>query len=396
MNTLARSCSSLGALIIAASASTISVAQGAETFTFSGADLTSYTYPFVGQRSNVEEPVFGAYNFTSFVGAFDHRDGQLQIAYDTADAGVPTSLGPQNYIVRRAEITWTLGSLVGAPGYDPTLDAFETYPVVGGSAPTPDADAGRPLTLFGADFRPPYVGFSFDPDNDPNFNVAQIDAFDPEDPSTFQFYAESGEAYGPPGGGAQSRFVYPVDFNANGELRDVSYNLDEADIGTPDYDPFDPNPFAIGTTTEIVPGQPLVSGTDITFDVKVEDDFIQGYVAEGLDSGALGFVLATLHPAADFTQGGIGGDYPRFFLESPGGQKAAALELDVLVCQDGCGDTDGDFDVDADDFITVLVEFGRVGPGLAADFDGDHAVDATDFIIVLVTFGSECCPLLPM
>ncbi|MEM1165925.1 MAG: hypothetical protein AAGI30_06495 [Planctomycetota bacterium] len=58
----------------------------------------------------------------------------------------------------------------------------------------------------------------------------------------------------------------------------------------------------------------------------------------------------------------------------------------ALVC---LGDTDGDLDADADDFIAVLVGFGTQAGATAADgdFDGDGDVDADDFIGMLVAFG---------
>lgn len=44
--------------------------------------------------------------------------------------------------------------------------------------------------------------------------------------------------------------------------------------------------------------------------------------------------------------------------------------------------------VDTDDFSTLLIEFGEVGFGLAADFN----VDVYDFAILLVNFGNNCEP----
>ncbi|MEM1166968.1 MAG: CRTAC1 family protein [Planctomycetota bacterium] len=58
------------------------------------------------------------------------------------------------------------------------------------------------------------------------------------------------------------------------------------------------------------------------------------------------------------------------------------------------GDTDGDFDVDTDDFIAVLVGFGsQTLPGDArggdiVNFDGE--VNTADFVAVLVAFGTVC------
>lgn len=48
--------------------------------------------------------------------------------------------------------------------------------------------------------------------------------------------------------------------------------------------------------------------------------------------------------------------------------------------------------VDTYDFSTLLIEFGEVGFGLAADFNGDFNVDVYDFAILLVNFGNNCEP----
>ncbi|MEM1164949.1 MAG: hypothetical protein AAGI30_01515 [Planctomycetota bacterium] len=63
------------------------------------------------------------------------------------------------------------------------------------------------------------------------------------------------------------------------------------------------------------------------------------------------------------------------------------------------GDTDQDGDVDAIDFINLLVGFGRETSGSEAeqlalgDFNLDGVVDAPDFIELLTTFGRPCQPV---
>ncbi|MEM1165747.1 MAG: hypothetical protein AAGI30_05585 [Planctomycetota bacterium] len=64
------------------------------------------------------------------------------------------------------------------------------------------------------------------------------------------------------------------------------------------------------------------------------------------------------------------------------------------------GDLDGDHDCDADDFLSMLVGFGRIVdpqiPGATrravGDLDADGLAGATDFLEVLVAFGSDCLP----
>ncbi|MEM1167033.1 MAG: S8 family serine peptidase [Planctomycetota bacterium] len=65
------------------------------------------------------------------------------------------------------------------------------------------------------------------------------------------------------------------------------------------------------------------------------------------------------------------------------------------------GDTDGDYDADATDFVAMLVGFGDTEPlqNPGADLDGSGTVDSGDFIELLVAFGTEydvlCQPITP-
>ncbi|MEM1164948.1 MAG: hypothetical protein AAGI30_01510 [Planctomycetota bacterium] len=71
-----------------------------------------------------------------------------------------------------------------------------------------------------------------------------------------------------------------------------------------------------------------------------------------------------------------------------------ATELCMAGAMECPGDSDGDFDADADDFIAVLVGFGTATGATRADgdFDGDGDVDADDFIQMLVAFGNVYDP----
>jgi hypothetical protein len=56
----------------------------------------------------------------------------------------------------------------------------------------------------------------------------------------------------------------------------------------------------------------------------------------------------------------------------------------VVACP---GDADGDGDVDLDDLLLVLGNFGGTGSG---DVDGDNDVDLDDLLLVLGAFGTTC------
>jgi len=57
------------------------------------------------------------------------------------------------------------------------------------------------------------------------------------------------------------------------------------------------------------------------------------------------------------------------------------------------GDTDGDAQVDSDDYSAVLSQFGQAGSGLTADFNADGGVDFTDFAALRPHYGTSV--LLP-
>lgn len=363
------------AFALAALAAT-SVSAGVETYTAPAADLISYTYPFASQIPRTEVPVFGAQNNPGFVGTFDERDWQQQWAWNTAGMGITPDLGHVNYVVERVELAWSLATPVGTVAYDPTLDSHLTYDLVDRPAVTPDTDPGRPITLFGAGFRNGFTGFTFDP----------------ADPNGPPLFSDSGEGYGPGTNGKDIRHVFPIDFDDLGLPRSVSNNLDESGLGDAG---FDPNPFAIATTDAVLPGQALTLNTIMSFDIAVEDPHIQGYLARALDQGILGFVLATLHPATGSEFGQRTGTYPRFFQRDFGPQVVGAIEIDVLLCTEGCADIDGNTVVDATDFFTVIQQFGLSGPDRTADIDGNDVVDATDFFTVIQQFGLRCCTFIP-
>ncbi|MEM9082679.1 MAG: hypothetical protein AAGB34_03720 [Planctomycetota bacterium] len=346
-------------------------------YEFDSAGLASRTYPFVAQRSLTVEPVYAATDVGDLVGQFDARDSQLQIAYDTAAAGVPTGLDLGDYQIHSLVITWTVGQVANPLRYDPTYDSTDTYDLTGRSAITPDTDAGRPFSLFGAGFRNGYTGFT-------------TDLSDPPGPPLF---SPRFEGYGPSGNFFETRHVFAIDFDEAGVPRDVSNNVDDANAGA---NAFEVTPFAIGMTNEIAPGELiptdefLQASLDMTFTVDVSDPHIHGYVARGLADGTLGFVLATLHPAVAFTSpGGAGGVYPSMFMRNTADGIAAAMVLDLTVVDSDCADANGDQVVDVADFIAVLLNFGQSNPA-QGDANGDGTVTVADFIAVLLNFGQSC------
>ena len=348
---------------------------------FPAPDIDSRTYPFTGQTSNAVEPVFGAYDIPEFIGAFDNRDSQVQLAFDTQTAGIPTGLSLPDYTVDTVTLTVTIGEIVGSPLYDPTYDPADTYPIANPVSPRQvDPDPGRPIPVFAAAFRNGYTGWEF---------AAAPVAGPP-------LFARSGEGYGPVSFGQGVRHVFPTDLvleetsPGSGVFlpRDVSNNLDEPAGGT---DQFDAQPLAVGSLPAVTPGDPLMIGDELIFEIDLTRPEVLEHVREGLARGDLGFVIATLLPASGNVGGGAGGDYVRLAMGSSATPPTLTVEYSLTppTCE---GDTNGDGATDVSDFFALASSFGDQSGADRADGDltGDGAVDISDFFILAGDFG--CTP----
>ncbi|MEM6328986.1 MAG: hypothetical protein AAF790_01930 [Planctomycetota bacterium] len=263
-------------------------AAHAVDITVATADFDRWVYPFnqtPGTRTT-------ASTFAAFTpGAFDDRDAQMLVGFNPASYSqpLPTLLPGQSYRVLEATVTaTTIG--VGSFTYDPTYDSFTTY---GPGATETDSDAGRPVTLTGAGLRSPFIGFSFNPGGPP-------------------FYTEGGAfAFGDP-----TAEGVRLTFAADASGTDVSNNV---------TDGFDFTPFAVGQTS-LTPGDTVLAGTTLEFEIDVTDAAIQAYLVDGLDSG-LFFTLSSLHSAS------FGGapTFPAFATRENTGVGAVAPSLSFTV-----------------------------------------------------------------
>jgi hypothetical protein len=66
-----------------------------------------------------------------------------------------------------------------------------------------------------------------------------------------------------------------------------------------------------------------------------------------------------------------------------------AVSITRMYCEDTTmpGDADGDGDVDTDDILALISQWGSCPAGCAADFDGDGDVDTDDMLTLLANFG---------
>lgn len=251
---------------------------GPASATFDRPTADIWNYPFNPSFATGERP--GGSTFAAFGDPlFDERDAQMLTFWNTASQIVP-GLGPQNYDIKSATLTFTFDS-TNAVAYDPTQDDLTTY---GPGASSPDADAGRPMELFGTGFRNGASAFAY-----------------PGLPFGF----------GPPLAGTRNAFGADV---SSGTLRDVSNNVADA---------FNPTPFAIGTIDTLNPGDFISPGTIVTFEVNVADPAIEAYIAQSLNLGIVSFSLTSLHSANPDGSGA----FPSFILDVPSEGTANAPTL---------------------------------------------------------------------
>lgn len=259
---------------LAAFALLSSLGADAATITRS-ADFDRWMYPFnssPGTRSTA--PVFGA------VGTelFDDFDGEFLVGFNTAAAGLPTSLpAGKSLKVTSVQVTATHSS--GAFTYDPTFDSYASYLPGGDPDAVADSDAGRPIELWGAGLRGGFTKFAFGPTvpGPTAFEEGDIFAFaDPTQPKVRNAFAFD-----------------PL-------LGDVSNPVSDRLLSA--------SPWAVGTTVGVTPGSSVQQGTPglsagstFTFDVDLSHPGVVNYLQQGIAQGGLYFTITSL---AATTQGG--------------------------------------------------------------------------------------------
>lgn len=265
----------LGLLLCGAALGAESVA--AETVRFAAPGLDRWNYPFAGNGAEQEARLFSALGNEGL----DERDAQFIVAFDTANGGssaIPVGLGAASYQIQSVTLRATVSSVVGQPAYDGSNDSFATYLAPEAAAYVPDADAGRPIELFGVGFVAGYSRFGFGPTDGAPPAYEEGNAF----------------GFGPPTG----RYVHPLAFDSVGQPILVSNNVDYLNAGAAG---FEAAPFAIGATS-LNAGDELAVGTELTFSVDIASPAILNYLQDGLDGGQLGFVLSTLSLSDNFAR----------------------------------------------------------------------------------------------
>ena len=224
--------------------------------------LDRWNYPFnASPGTRIAASVFGVPNDATF----DDRDAQFLIGFDTGDQ-VPPEKGAASYTV--TEATLTLTTITGGVfAYDPSTDPFQTYLLEDHPDFQSDADAGRPVELFGVGFR---NGF------------------------TIETWMENSPFQQAPFGNWQgTRNAFATDYQME-EPRDVSRHVELE---------FEPSPFAVGVNEALTPGATVAANTTFTFTLDLANPDVVAYLQEALDIGKLRLMATSIHPAPVMGQG---------------------------------------------------------------------------------------------
>ena len=312
--------------------------------------MDKWMYPFEFGTGG-SRPV--APTFASFDPRFDTRDAEFLIGWQT-QASIPTNAAPSRYLLRRVRLSLTVGrDLVNnATGervtfnYDPSFDSYRTHLPSQHPDHQPDADAGRPVEVFGAAFRNGYDAVSYLEDTP--FGI--VGAFTSNNISI------------------GTRNAFAAVFDARGQWVDVANHVGQTNANWT-QPPFEARPWAVGQTTGVAPGAGVPVGSTFTFDLDLADPQIAGHLARSLAAGRLSLMVSSLSPAKQVTPGGTGlggsGAYPQWSTREDNLFPGPVLEVEGVYL----GDADADADGLPDDWERW--RFGDLAPVGSGDPDGD-------------------------
>jgi hypothetical protein len=212
------------------------------------------------------------------------RHGIFIFGYDTS-TGIESGRGEAAYEILSAKVTLMTSSNFEVV-YDPTADPVFTYLTNGHPQFVEDADAGRPIELFGAGFRNDFT------------------------PLTWTETAP----YAPTGG---ERNVYPVTWDADGQELDASMNVNYAA-------PYEALPFATGVIAGANPGDNVPLETPVSFDLDLSQPGVTRYLQAGLNVGRLFFTATSLHSGGQGVR-----TFPEYYTRDSLLGEAPSLELSV-------------------------------------------------------------------
>lgn len=310
--------------------------------------LDKWMYPFEFGTGGTR-PV--APTFASFDPRFDTRDAQYLLGWDTAPA-FPTNVAPSKYLLKRARLVLSVSADLTFI-YDPTFDSFRTYLRTNEAGYVPDSDSGRPVELFGAGFRGGFTAATYG-ENSPYGFVGP--------------FSSNNISIG-------TRNAFAAMYDTNGVLVDVSNDVGQHNAVWTNA-PFDAVPWAVGLTTNAVPGEFVPIDSKLVFDIDLSDPMVAGYLARSLASGGVRLVVSSLSPAEQITPGGTGlggsGSYPQWATRENLLTDGPVLELEGTVVSE----VDSDGDQLPDDWERFY--FGDLSKAASDDSDEDGVPNATE------------------
>lgn len=306
------------------------------------ANLARWMYSFNGNPGT--RPTASVFGSLGSSPDFDSRDAQYLLGWNTTNQ-IPAGQGANNYLIRRARVTLTIAS-GNQYTYTGTLRDYRTYFPAKDPRYLAPGNASSTVDLFGAGFRGGYSAASY-----------------PQDGPW---------AVDPTGGYYTNRVAYAAGFDTNGVLVDVSNNV--GDDGTNEITgAFEVAPFAVGQSTNVAPGQLMPVGSQLTFDLNLDDPLIYRYVQNGLNEGNLRFMVSSFvsaSPAGPPT-------YPNFYTSfSP---LATPNQFPILDIEGESirANLDSDADGLPDDWENFY--FGSLLYGAADDEDHDGARNLAEY-----------------
>ena len=322
-----------------ASAALFTSAASAQSFnlTLNNPPVDRWMYAFnFSVNSRPSASVFATFGDAAGV---DTRHAQYLIGFDTVSL-IATNRGATNYLIRRVRLT--LSTSIDTETYkfiyDPTQDAVVTYHETNHPAYQPDADAGRPIELFGAGFR---NGFT---------------------DATFQ----QGSAFG--GNATGQRNAFAAGYSTSGMLVDVGNNIGKTNAA---LTPFEVHPFAIGQTTHYQSGDLVATDSKFTFDLNLIDPLVRQYIQQSLNRGRVRLVVSSLHDTGG-QQAATG--LPNFATHFNLFNDGPILELEATAIRPDDTDNNGLPDDWENFYFTNLLQIA------SGDTDGDGASNRAEYL----------------
>jgi len=261
--------------------------------------------------------------------------------------------------------------MVSKPGsdipYDPTRDLAAD--IADGTD-----DAGKPIELYGVGFGNGYTRFGF------GANDAQPPEFEEASPlftaaaaSVFNLFPLGDDGQG----GLGNVFNSPGGEGVfeNGQLVEIT------------REPWDPQPWAVGTVHGMTPGQPLSGRPVFEFAIDLSVAGVRDYFRQSLSLGQVGVSLSSLHDLSGFHDpSGEADDFPGFSAKEDiavqfGVADPASLEIQYTILP-LAGDYDASGEVDLLDYAVWRATFGTAVDAYAgADGNGDGLINATDYAV---------------